>query len=64
MRTFRKPGSVLNGLPYVSIVFCSLFGALAYMGINSGSGKVFNWFANMTSVRLTLARLTHQLTPL
>jgi len=39
-----------KGLPYVSIIFCALFGTLAYMGINAGSGKVFNWFANMTSV--------------
>jgi amino acid transporter len=39
-----------NGLPYVSILFCALFGLLAYMGTKSGSGKVFTWFANMTSV--------------
>ncbi|CAL1695964.1 unnamed protein product [Somion occarium] len=39
-----------KGLPYVSIIFCALFSCLAYMGINAGSGKVFGWFANMTSV--------------
>ncbi|KAF5368348.1 hypothetical protein D9758_002428 [Tetrapyrgos nigripes] len=39
-----------NGLPVVSIVFCSAFSLLAYMGVKSGSGKVFGWFANMTSV--------------
>lgn len=39
-----------NGLPIVSIVFCALFSGLAYMGINSGSGRVFGWFSNMTSV--------------
>lgn len=44
MTTSRK------GLPYVSIIFCALFSTLAYMGINTGSGKVFGWFANMTSV--------------
>ncbi|KAJ7597214.1 amino acid permease [Mycena floridula] len=38
-----------NGLPVVSIIFCSVFSCLAYMGINSGSGKVFGWFANLTS---------------
>jgi len=27
-----------------------MFAFLAYMGINSGSGRVFGWFANMTSV--------------
>ena len=39
-----------NGLPYVAIIFCSAFSLLAYMGINSGSGRVFGWFANMTAV--------------
>ncbi|KAJ8475346.1 hypothetical protein ONZ45_g2324 [Pleurotus djamor] len=39
-----------TGLPYVSVIFCALFSALAYMGINAGSGKVFGWFANMTAV--------------
>jgi amino acid transporter len=27
-----------------------MFALLAYMGINEGSGKVFQWFANMTSI--------------
>ncbi|KII83798.1 hypothetical protein PLICRDRAFT_180140 [Plicaturopsis crispa FD-325 SS-3] len=44
LRTSRK------GLPYVAIIFCALFSSLAYMGINEGSGTVFGWFANMTSV--------------
>lgn len=39
-----------NGLPLVSIIFCALFSALAYMGISSGSGRVFGWFANMTAI--------------
>ncbi|KII93326.1 hypothetical protein PLICRDRAFT_386782 [Plicaturopsis crispa FD-325 SS-3] len=39
-----------GGLPYVSISFCALFSLLAFMGINSGSGRVFTWLANMTSV--------------
>jgi amino acid transporter len=39
-----------NGLPFVSIIFCSLFSTLAYMGINAGSGRVFGWFVNMTAV--------------
>ncbi|GLB36338.1 putative amino acid [Lyophyllum shimeji] len=39
-----------RGLPYVSLIFCSLFALLSYMGVNSGSGKVFTWLANMTSV--------------
>jgi amino acid transporter len=44
MKTNRR------GLPYPSIIFCAMFALLAYMGINSGSGKVFQWFSNMTSV--------------
>ncbi|KAG7450323.1 amino acid permease [Guyanagaster necrorhizus] len=44
LRTTRK------GLPYVSIIFCSLFATLAYMGVSNGSGKVFGWFSNMTAV--------------
>ncbi len=28
----------------------SSFSLLAFMGVHGGSGKVFNWFANMTSV--------------
>ncbi|KAF8219212.1 hypothetical protein L208DRAFT_1342217 [Tricholoma matsutake] len=39
-----------NGLPYASLIFCSLFALLSYMGVNTGSGKVFGWFANMTSI--------------
>ncbi|KAJ3553181.1 hypothetical protein NM688_g3751 [Phlebia brevispora] len=39
-----------SGLPYVALITCSLFSALAYMGINGGSGQVFGWFANMTSI--------------
>ncbi|THH11561.1 hypothetical protein EW145_g583 [Phellinidium pouzarii] len=44
-----------RGLPLVAIVFCSLFAFLAYMGISSGSGKVFNWFVNMTAVSSMMA---------
>jgi amino acid permease len=44
MKTNRK------GLPYPSIIFCAMFALLAYMGINGGSGRVFQWFSNMTSV--------------
>lgn len=44
LRTSRR------GLPYVSIAFCAVFALLSYMGVTSGSGKVFNWFANMTAV--------------
>ncbi|KAJ6510147.1 amino acid permease, partial [Mycena vitilis] len=47
-RIFLK--TLPNGLPIVSITFCSLFACLAFMGVTSGSGKVFGWFANMTSI--------------
>ncbi|KAI5120927.1 hypothetical protein M0805_002907 [Coniferiporia weirii] len=39
-----------RGLPIVAISFCSLFSFLAYMGVSKGSGVVFNWFVNMTSI--------------
>ncbi|KAL5488326.1 hypothetical protein ACEPAI_6434 [Sanghuangporus weigelae] len=39
-----------RGLPLLSILFCTAFAFLAYMSVSSGSGKVFNWFVNMTSV--------------
>ncbi|KAG5639385.1 hypothetical protein H0H81_003529, partial [Sphagnurus paluster] len=39
-----------NGLPYVSIIFCSAFAFLSFMGVNDGAGKVFGWLANMTSI--------------
>ncbi|EMD41814.1 hypothetical protein CERSUDRAFT_79441 [Gelatoporia subvermispora B] len=39
-----------RGLPYVSLITCAAFAALAYMGINGGSGKVFGWFSQMTSI--------------
>ncbi|WWC62397.1 uncharacterized protein I303_104993 [Kwoniella dejecticola CBS 10117] len=38
-----------NGLPYVAIIFCSLFGALAYMSLQSTAGQVFGYFANLTA---------------
>ncbi|KAF8078426.1 amino acid permease [Lyophyllum atratum] len=47
-RIFLKTSK--NGLPYVSIIFCSLFSLLAYMGTKKGAGRVFNWLANMTSI--------------
>ena len=36
-----------HGLPWVSVATCASFGLLAYMGVTSGSGKVFGWLANM-----------------
>ncbi|KAI9063004.1 amino acid permease [Trametes sanguinea] len=39
-----------NGLPIASLITCSAFSTLAYMGISSGSGRVFGWFVNMTSI--------------
>ena len=39
-----------NGLPYVSVAFNATFALLAYMGIKSGSGRVFGWLANMAAV--------------
>ncbi|KAI0669962.1 amino acid permease [Trametes maxima] len=39
-----------NGLPIVALVTSASFSALAYMGVATGSGKVFGWFVNMTSI--------------
>ncbi|KAI0257517.1 amino acid permease [Lactifluus subvellereus] len=39
-----------NGLPVTALIASSSFSLLAFMGVHAGSGKVFNWFANMTSV--------------
>jgi amino acid transporter len=39
-----------RGLPWASVALCSVFCLLAYMGIKSGSNKVFEWFANMTAI--------------
>lgn len=47
-RIFSKTSK--RGLPWVSVVFCSLFTLISYMGISSGPGKVFGWFQNMTSI--------------
>ncbi|KAK7058790.1 hypothetical protein VNI00_001414 [Paramarasmius palmivorus] len=44
LRTSKK------GLPWVAIVFCSVFSGLAFMSVSSGAGTVFTWFQNMTSV--------------
>ncbi|PFH54652.1 hypothetical protein AMATHDRAFT_134256 [Amanita thiersii Skay4041] len=44
MKTSKK------GLPYVSILFNCLFATLGYMGAGNGAGRVFGWFANMTSI--------------
>ncbi|KAI0708942.1 amino acid permease [Cerioporus squamosus] len=47
-RIFLKVTS--HGLPWVSVTFSAIFGLLAFMGISSGSGRVFGWFVNMISV--------------
>jgi len=39
-----------SGLPYISVTFCAAFCGLAYMGVSSGSNKVFDWFSNMTAI--------------
>jgi amino acid transporter len=33
-----------------ALIASSAFSLLAFMGVHAGSGKVFNWFANMTAV--------------
>lgn len=38
-----------NGLPWVSLIFCASFGALAYMSLSTSAGKAFGYLANLTS---------------
>lgn len=45
---FRK--TLRNGLPITALAASSVFSLLAFMGVHAGSGKVFNWFAQMTAV--------------
>ncbi|KAJ3564258.1 hypothetical protein NP233_g8416 [Leucocoprinus birnbaumii] len=44
LRTTKK------GLPWVAITLGALFALLSYMSVSGGAGKVFGWFAAMTSV--------------
>ncbi|KAG2063140.1 hypothetical protein BDR04DRAFT_1198644 [Suillus decipiens] len=44
-----------SGLPYVAVIFCSLFSLLSYMVVNTSSGVVFTWFADMTATTGLLA---------
>ncbi|KAI0274681.1 amino acid permease [Gloeopeniophorella convolvens] len=45
---FKK--TLSNGLPIAALCVSAAFSLLAFMGVHSGSGKVFNWFSNMTSI--------------
>ncbi|GAA5876077.1 hypothetical protein JCM1840_002763 [Sporobolomyces johnsonii] len=48
-RIFARTNS--KGLPYVAVALGTAFACLSYMSAGSSSaGKVFGWFANMTSV--------------
>ncbi|KAJ3150972.1 hypothetical protein HDU86_006228 [Geranomyces michiganensis] len=39
-----------NGLPYWSILVSLVFSCLAFLGLNTGAGKIFGYFANMTAI--------------
>ncbi|KAF8464510.1 amino acid permease-domain-containing protein [Gautieria morchelliformis] len=39
-----------RGTPWVSVTLSTALGLLAYMGVSSGSSKVFGWFSNMSAV--------------
>jgi amino acid transporter len=39
-----------RGLPVPALAVSAAFALLSYMGVTAGSGKVFGWFANMTSI--------------
>jgi amino acid transporter len=38
-----------NGLPWVALIVCALFGGLSYMSLSKGAGKVFGYLANLTA---------------
>ncbi|ORY31445.1 amino acid permease/ SLC12A domain-containing protein [Naematelia encephala] len=38
-----------RGLPYISLIFCTLFAGLAYMSLQKTAGQVFNDLANLTA---------------
>ena len=39
-----------NGLPVFAVLFNSCFALLSYMGVQKGSGQVFTYFSQMTSI--------------
>ncbi|KAI9464912.1 general amino acid permease 1 [Lactarius psammicola] len=39
-----------SGVPYVAILLGGLFSFLAFLNANNSSGKVFNWFVNLSAV--------------
>ena len=47
-RIFLK--TLSNGLPIVAVLFNSCFALLSYMGVQKGSGQVFTYFSQMTSI--------------
>jgi amino acid transporter len=47
-RIFLK--TLSNGLPIVAVLFNSCFALLSYMGVKRGSGLVFTYFSQMTSI--------------
>lgn len=55
LRTTRR------GLPYICLLVCASFSLLAFMGVSSGAGTVFNWFSNMTCKRWSIGILSSYL---
>ncbi|CEP21302.1 CAN1 [Cyberlindnera jadinii] len=39
-----------QGVPFVSVIFSSLFGFLGFMVVSNGANTVFNWLLNITAV--------------
>ncbi|KAG8687711.1 hypothetical protein FRC08_011836 [Ceratobasidium sp. 394] len=48
-----------NGLPWVSVIFCSLFSTLSFMSINAGAGRVFGWLANLASRYISVSNFAN-----
>ncbi|KAJ3185074.1 hypothetical protein HDU87_002640 [Geranomyces variabilis] len=39
-----------SGLPYYAVLVSLVFSCLAFLGLGTGSGKIFGYFANMTAI--------------
>lgn len=43
-----------NGVPYISVIFCGMFGVIAYLGVNNSSQDNFNILVNISSASTSI----------
>ncbi|XXH04202.1 hypothetical protein Hte_010616 [Hypoxylon texense] len=53
-----------KGVPYVAVIASSLFSFLAYLNVNSESGKVFNWLVNLVNTAAFISWISCAVTSL